>query len=116
MMHSSFLTVVGRGAVERPVRAMAVVPAGKWLEFRAHLLASHRDQGRSRAWIRRTAGLSCFQGTTRAGPEKVQTGKGVRNRFLTERAGLSRAWTWEDRNEQPMGDWFTTLRTVPTRG
>ena len=34
---------------------------------------------------------------------------GVRTRFLTERAGLGRAWAWEDRNEQPMGAWFTTF-------
>ena len=34
---------------------------------------------------------------------------GVRNRFLTERAGSARLWAWEDRNEQPMVDWFTTF-------
>lgn len=33
----------------------------------------------------------------------------VRNRFLTERAGLARFGAWEDRNEQPMVDWFTTF-------
>jgi hypothetical protein len=36
-------------------------------------------------------------------------GKGVRNRFLTERAGLARLGAWEDRNEQPMVDWCTTF-------
>ena len=39
----------------------------------------------------------------------LKTGKGVRNRFLTERAGSARLWAWEDRNEQPMVDWFTTF-------
>jgi hypothetical protein len=33
----------------------------------------------------------------------------VRNRFLTEMAGSARLWAWEDRNEQPMVDWFTTF-------
>ena len=41
--------LVGRAAVERHVRAMAVVPAGKSLEFLSHLFASHGDQDDARA-------------------------------------------------------------------
>jgi hypothetical protein len=36
-------------------------------------------------------------------------GKGVRNRFLKERARLARLGAWEDRNGQPLVDWCTTF-------
>ena len=41
--------LVRRGALERHVRAVAVVPTGKSIEFLAHLLASHGDQDDARA-------------------------------------------------------------------
>jgi hypothetical protein len=41
---SPVVHLIRRAAVECHVRAVAVVPTGKSIEFLAYLLASHRDQ------------------------------------------------------------------------